>query len=133
MLTLSRRALVGAVTLLAWIPPAVAQEERPCPCAKETHTLKVPRNAQDALKLAEHYDRKAASYREEVAAHRRMVTEALEHTVQLPKGGENPAVKKMREHCEVYIDRAMALAVAAERLADYYRLRADELKDAIAR
>lgn len=129
MLTLASRAVLVAATLLASIPLAAAQEERSCPCAQEGQVLAPPRSAQDALKLARHYDDKAATYREEVAAHRRMVTEALEQTVQLPKGGENPAVKKMREHCEVYIDRAKALAVAAERLADFYRLRAEELKE----
>lgn len=130
MSTLFRRGLcLGVMALLALGSMARAAEKQPCPCAGEAQAVVPPRTAEEALKLAERYDAKAAGYREDAAAHRRMVTEVWERTAQLPKGGEAPAVKRMREHCEVYIDRAKQLAVAAERLADYYRLRAEELKE----
>jgi hypothetical protein len=129
MIRLVRRSLHVTVVLLASVPFAMAQEKQPCPCAGEAQAMMPPRSSEEALKLAERYDRKAAAYREEAAAHRRMVTEVIEKTAPPIKGAENPAVKKMREHCEVYIDRAKQLAVAAERLADYYRLRAEELKE----
>lgn len=119
----------AGLLMVAPSPFASAQEKQPCPCADEAQAVAPPRNAEEAVKLADRYDRKAATYREEAAAHRRMVTEVMERTAPPIRGVENPAVKKMREHCELYIDRAKGLAVAAEGLAGYYRLRAEELKE----
>src|SRR5262245_14314294 len=124
-----RSSLMLAVlaSTVALTTAAKAQDNRPNPCPTESPAITNPTTQAEFLNLVERYDAKAAADRQEASEHRRMIEEARQRTAEL-RGHENPAVTKMREHCKVYIDRAEKLAAAAERLADYYRLRAEELK-----
>jgi hypothetical protein len=116
-----------AVSAFAAGSVRAAQEGTSKPCVVDEQLVADPQTPEDFLKLVERYEAKASAYREEATRHRRMIEETRQRTAEV-RGRENPAVVQMRAHCKEYIDRAEKLAAAADRLADYYRLRADELK-----
>ncbi len=79
--------------------------------------------------MAESYRKKAAAYREEAAFHRKMFADYKARVAAIPKSSmENPYIRKMREHCEVFIKDAERLAVDADKFAEYHHFRAEELR-----
>lgn len=91
--------------------------------------MKVPQTAQDHRDLAEHYQKKAAEYRQEIETHKKMLAEFSKRVAKNPKDpGENPYIKKMRLHCEKYISAAENLAREADEMAKFHTFRAKELE-----
>lgn len=115
---------------------AQVEKQKPCDCAataseRSADALKLPQTPDDHLALARGYDAKAARYREEAQAHRRMLAEEVQHASGPPRKGaslEPGWLAKKREHCEGYIWAADQLAAEASKFAEYHRLRAAELQ-----
>jgi hypothetical protein len=91
--------------------------------------MKAPQTAQEHRARAEEYEKKAAEYRSEAAAHQKMLKDYSKTVARNPKDtGENAYIRKMRLHCEKYIKAAEALAVEAEEMAKYHKMRAKEME-----
>src|SRR6266508_2614052 len=111
--TTTMRLLIGVVALMLtaglsiW---GVAQD------AKQDHSA----HAQEM---------KAAEYRKEAEAHKKMLADYSKTVARNPKDtGENAYIKKMRLHCEKYINAAEALAQEADEMAKYHTMRAKEME-----
>ena len=102
--------------------------------AKQDHSahaqeMKAPQTAQEHLERAEQYRKKAAEYRKEAEAHKKMLADYSKTVARNPKDtGENAYIKKMRLHCEKYINAAEALAQEADEMAKYHTMRAKEME-----
>ena len=102
--------------------------------AKQDHSahaqeMKAPQTAQEHRERAEQYRKKAAEYRKEAEAHKKMLADYSKTVARNPKNtGENAYIKKMRLHCEKYINAAEALAQEAEEMAKYHTMRAKEIE-----
>jgi uncharacterized protein HemX len=127
----TRRLLIGVVTLMLTAGLSIwgmAQE------AKQDHSahaqeMKTPQTAQEHRERAEQYRKKAAEYRKEAEAHKKMLTDYSKTVARNPKDtGENAYIKKMRLHCEKYINAAETLAQEADEMAKYHTLRAKEIE-----
>lgn len=127
---------IGRVTVAA-IPLAVMLAAGAAPqtstsamaVAGATASLKLPSTPEEHDAMAESYRKKAASYREEAAFHRKMFIDYKARVAVIPKSSmENPFIRKMREHCEVFIKDAERLAVDADKFAEYHHFRAEELR-----
>lgn len=91
--------------------------------------MKAPQTAQEHRARAEEYEKKAAEYRGEAAAHRKMLADYSKTVARNPKDtGENAYIRKMRLHCEKYSKAAEALAVEAEEMAKFHKMRAKEME-----
>ncbi|MBL8207894.1 MAG: hypothetical protein JNM09_26915 [Blastocatellia bacterium] len=91
--------------------------------------MKAPQTAQEHRARAEEYEKKAAAYRSEAAAHQKMLKDYSKTVARNPKDtGENAYIRKMRLHCEKYSKAAEALAVEADEMAKYHKMRAKELE-----
>lgn len=123
-------AALLAVPLALGGSPALASAQTPAPpAAEKKETVKLPETPQEHLAMSEEYKKKAVTYREEAAFHRKMLADYKAQVRPDPRQAfENPYVKKMRIHCEAYIKDAEALAADAEKFADFHRLRAAELQ-----
>ena len=129
--TTTMRLLIGVV---AWMLTAglsiwgVAQD------AKQDHSahaqeMKAPQTAQEHRERAEQYRKKAAEYRKEAEAHKKMLADYGKTVARNPKDtGENAYIKKMRLHCEKYINAAEALAQESDEMAKYHSMRAKEME-----
>jgi uncharacterized protein HemX len=102
--------------------------------AKQDHSahaqeVKAPQTAQEHRDRAEQYRKKAAEYRTEAQAHKKMLADYNKTVARNPKDtGENAYIKKMRLHCEKYINAAEALAQEADEMAKYHTMRAKEVE-----
>jgi uncharacterized protein HemX len=102
--------------------------------AKQDHSahaqeMKAPQTAQEHRERAEQYRKKAAEYRKEAEAHKKMLADYSKTVARNPKDtGENAYIKKMRLHCEKYINAAEALAQEADEMAKYHTMRAKEME-----
>jgi hypothetical protein len=102
--------------------------------AKQDHSahaqeMKAPQTAQEHRERAEQYQKKAAEYRKEAEAHKKMLTDYSKTVARNPKDtGENAYIKKMRLHCEKYINAAEGLAQEADEMAKYHTMRAKEIE-----
>ena len=129
--TTTMRLLIGVVALMLtaglsiW---GVAQD------AKQDHSahaqeMKAPQTAQEHRERAEQYRKKAAEYRKEAEEHKKMLADYGKTVARNPKDtGENAYIKKMRLHCEKYINAAEALAQEADEMAKYHSMRAKEME-----
>ncbi|HEY9430728.1 MAG TPA: hypothetical protein VI260_04500 [Blastocatellia bacterium] len=129
--TTTMRLLIGVVALMLtaglsiW---GVAQD------AKQDHSahaqeMKAPQTAQEHRERAEQYRKKAAEYRKEAEAHKKMLADYGKTVARNPKDtGENAYIKKMRLHCEKYINAAEALAQESDEMAKYHSMRAKEME-----
>ncbi len=120
-------ALLVTATLISPVPRASATPQVSSAPTVAEPTPKIPVTAQDHLDMATAYQKKAASYRDEAAMHRKMYADYKKSAVGV-KGQENPWVRKMREHCDRYIKDAEALAADADKFAEFHSLRAAELQ-----
>jgi hypothetical protein len=85
--------------------------------------------AADHLALAKKYTDKATDYRKEAADHKTMAEEYKKGTAGPSKSGTpNPWAKKMEAHCSKIAKDAEALAVDAEKMAEFHAARAKELQ-----
>jgi hypothetical protein len=81
------------------------------------------------------YREKAASYRAEAEMHRKMLAEyetkrvSPSHKTTGTGRRKSPWIAKMRTHCNGYIEAAEEFAVEADRFAEFYRMRGEEMKD----
>ena len=125
--------LAGALTLLLGIAaPALSRGEG----AKQDHSahasgqeMKIPQTAQDHHELAARYQKKAAEYRQEIEMHKKMLAEYSKRVARNPKDpGENPYIRKMRLHCEKYINATESAAREADEMAKFHTFRARELE-----
>jgi hypothetical protein len=124
-----------ASVLTLWIGLAVPVSSRG-EGAKQDHSghasgqeMKIPQTAKDHYELAERYQKKAAEYRQEVEMHKKMLAEFNKRVAKNPKDtGENPYIRKMRLHCEKYINAAENLAREADEMARFHTLRAKEME-----
>ena len=111
-------SFVVAVLLLAGVSAARAE-------------MKIPSTSEDYLALAKQYREKAETYRKEANEHRDMAETAKKSHVTSQHeahGNKNPGVDKMVKHCKAIAAKADALALENEKAADFYELRAKELK-----
>ncbi|HEX4949889.1 MAG TPA: hypothetical protein VFZ34_24700 [Blastocatellia bacterium] len=91
--------------------------------------MKAPQTAQEHRARADEYEKKAAEHRNEAAAHQKMLKDYSKTVARNPKDtGENAYIRKMRLHCEKYIKAAEALAVEAEEMAKFHKMRAKEIE-----
>lgn len=97
------------------------------PSAEKGERVKAPVTPEQQLAKAEEYKKKAAAYRADAAAHRKMYADFLGRAVT-ERPDEDPDRKAMRIHCEGYIDKADALANEAENFAAFHLMRANELR-----
>lgn len=119
-----RSALVSAQTA-----PAPTPTPKATTSPQKDQTVRRPMTAAEHLAKAEEYKKKAAMYRAEVATHRKMLEDYARDRLFIVEGMvEDPDVVKMSQHCEAYIKPAEALAIEAEKFADYHRMRAAELE-----
>ena len=121
-------AAVLALGIALAAPGAFALPQSATPPSEGAQAPKVAVTAEDHLAKAAEYRKKAASYREEAAMHRKMYADYKMTVAINPKAPENPWLRKMREHCDRYIKDAEALAVDAEKFAEYHGFRAAELQ-----
>jgi len=102
--------------------------------AKQDHSahvqeMKAPQTAQEHRERAEQYQKKAAEYRKEAEAHKKMLADYSKTVAKNPKDtGENAYIRKMRLHCEKYINAAEALAQESDEMAKYHTMRAKEME-----
>jgi hypothetical protein len=124
----TRITLVTALFILA-----VAAFNSPAPAQDHSghqsgHEMKAPQTAQEHRDRAENYKKKAAEYRAEAESHKKMLADYGKGVAKTPKDtGENPYVKKMRLHCEKYINAAETLAREADEMARFHEMRAKEM------
>jgi hypothetical protein len=126
-LVISLLSLLLAVAIPAW---SRAQE------TKQDHSghavsqeMKIPQTPQDHRELAERYQKKAAEYRQEIEMHKKMLADFSKRVARNPKDTlENPYLKKMRLHCEKYINATERAAREAEEMAKFHTFRAKELE-----
>jgi hypothetical protein len=125
----TRITLVAALLILA-----VAAFNSPAPAQDQSghqsgHEMKAPQTAQEHRDRAENYKKKAAEYRAEAESHKKMLADYSKGVAKTPKDrGENPYVKKMRLHCEKYINAAETLAREADEMARFHEMRAKEME-----
>ena len=116
-----------AVALVAGAAPQTSASAMAV--AGATPAVKLPSTPEEHDAMAESYRKKAASYREEAAFHRKMFADYKARVAVIPKSSmENPFIRKMREHCEVFIKDAERLALDADKFAEYHHFRAEELR-----
>jgi hypothetical protein len=125
IITKTTRIVVAAALIFAVITPnypALAQEH-------SGHEMKAPQTAQEHRDRAEQYRKKAAEYRVEAESHKKMLADYSKGVAKNPKDtGENAYIKKMRLHCEKYINAAENLAREADEMAKYHEMRAKEVE-----
>ena len=118
--------------LLAFASPVLSRAQE----SKQDHSghaarqeVKIPQTVQDHLDLAERYRKRAAEYRQEIDMHKKMLAEYSKGVAKNPKyPGENPYIRKMRLHCEKYINAAEGFAREAGEMAKFHTFRARELE-----
>jgi hypothetical protein len=128
-----RSLLAGAVSimLLAGFPfvSGAHSTEQDRPDQRPAPEISIPHTAQEHRERAEQYRKKAAEYRQEAENHRKMLVEYTKTVATLPKErGENAYIKRMRLHCEKYINDAESLARDADEMAKWHLMRARELE-----
>jgi hypothetical protein len=127
--TTTMRLLIGVVALMLTSGLSIwgmAQDAKQQHSAQE---MKAPQTAQEHRDRAEQYRKKAAEYRNEAEAHKKMLADYSKTVARSPKEtGENAYIKKMRLHCEKYINSAEALAQEADEMAKYHTMRAKEME-----
>jgi hypothetical protein len=112
--------------LAAFNYPAPAQDH---PGHQSGQEMKAPQTAQEHRERAECYKKKAAEYRAEAESHKKMLADYSKGVAKNPKDtGENPYVKKMRLHCEKYVNAAEGLAREADEMAKFHEMRAKEVE-----
>ncbi len=122
-------AALLAFPLALGASPAAAGRPQTPPAAEKKEAARLPETPDEHLAMSGEYRKKAATFREEAAYHRKMLADYKAQVRPDPRQGfENPYVKKMRLHCEAYIKNADALAADAAKFAEYHRLRAAELQ-----
>ena len=90
--------------------------------------LKVPETAEQHLRLASDYRKRAAELRLEADLHRQMMTAYSRGVAETPKGTAKPWWSKQRRHCERLIRQAESLAKELQSFAEYHTRRAAELE-----
>jgi hypothetical protein len=123
-ITVVAALLTLAVAALNYPTPAQDHSGR-----QSGQEMKAPQTAQEHRERAEYYKKKADEYRVEVASHKKMLADYSKGVAKTPKDtGENPYVKKMRLHCEKYINAAENLAREADEMAKFHEMRAKEVE-----
>jgi hypothetical protein len=73
--------------------------------------------------------KKAVEYRAEADSHKKMLADYSKGVAKNPKDtGENPYIRKMRVHCEKYINAAENLARETDEMAKHHEMRAKEME-----
>ena len=136
--TLQVLAIIGAIAV--W--PAVAGATEPT--GEQTSTsamqLAVPHTPQEHLARADYYKKKAAEYRAEADAHRKMLEDYHKKHPDIPwldgegqelpppHGTEIAMVTKERKHCAEYISALNQVTEEADRFAEFHRMSAEEMR-----
>jgi hypothetical protein len=106
--------------------PAAPPSQTPI-ASQKVGAAKIAVTAEDHLAKAEEYKKKAAAYRAEATVHYKMLA-AYKGEAKDTYGNEDPKHAEMRIHCEGYISKAEALAIEAEKFADFHRTWAAEMQ-----
>ena len=136
-------AAVGALLAVAQQPPPP-----PSPLSEDEVTgVHFPHTAEDHLAVADDYTRKAEEHRKEADRHRRMLAAyerfardfAAQPAPPRKRGKTFPSEKRAkpsndpvaeyRAHCGTYTRGAEMLADEADKLAEFHRARARELRE----
>ncbi len=126
-LLISALSLILAMSVPVWSHGQEARQDHSSHAPEEQ--IKIPQTPQDHRDLAERYQKNAAEYRQEIDMHKKMLADYRKGVAKPPKETrENPYIKKMRLHCEHYIEAAQALAREADEMAKFHVLRARELE-----
>lgn len=130
------RALVAIIfammagTAVAAVPRGATEATRESD--KQEAVVDVPRTAEEHLARAASYREKAAQFRREAEAHRKMFVEYDKKqgspAVKNKMGREEPWIVKMRQHCDSYIKEAEKMASEAEQFAEFHRMRGEEMR-----
>lgn len=92
----------------------------------------VPHTAEEHLARAASYREKAAQFRGEAEAHRKMFAEYDRKqgspAMKSKMGREEPWIATMRQHCDAYIRQADKMAAEAEQFAEFHRMRGEEMR-----
>lgn len=143
-------AIAGLAAFVLTSLLAVAQQPAPKPSPlpeDEVTGVHFPHTAEDHLAVADDYTRRAAEHRREADLHRRMLAAyerfardlATQPAPPRKRGKTFPyqerakpskdAVAEYRVHCETYRRGAEMLADEADKLAEFHRTRARELRE----
>ncbi len=99
------------------------------PPSPEKAEVRIAQTAEEHEAKADLYQKKILEYRKEVEEHRLMLARYKKQVAQNPKQPfEDSYLKKMRLHCEKYINAAEALIREAEKMSEFHRLRAAETR-----
>jgi hypothetical protein len=131
VVTQTTRPLVLAALLALGLGTSsvLASPKIPTSAAEKKESVMLPKTPEEYLATADEYKKKAAAYRAEAAAHRKMLEQYKEGFPAVEgQLDEDSYVKKMRLHCEGFINKAEALATETEKFGDFYRERAAELR-----
>jgi hypothetical protein len=125
--------LASAMTLMLSLAIPILSRGEGAPQDHSSHAvgqeIKIPQTAKDHYELAERYQKKAAEYRQEIEMHKKMLADYSNGVVKNPKDtSENPYIKKMRLHCEKYINAVENMEQEAAEMAKFHTLRAKELE-----
>ena len=129
--TTTMRLLISAVALILIAGLSILGMAQDAKQGHSAHAqeMKAPQTAQEHRERAEQYQKKAAEYRKEAEAHKKMLADYSKTVARNPKDtGENAHIRKMRLHCEKYINAAEALAQEADEMTKYHTMRAKEME-----
>lgn len=133
-MTAAVRALVASIFVAATALAAAPQEADQAAKQSDDHEAApgVPQTAEEHLARAGSYREKAAQYRREAEAHRKMFADYDKRqgspALRSKLGREEPWIAKMRQHCDSYIKEAEKMAAEAERFAEFHRMRGEEMR-----
>lgn len=125
---LRKYLLATGLLVLALAAPSGGVAARAEETGGSAFEVKVPQTAAEHLAMAETYKKKAADYRKDAESHREMLADYKKGVAISSKGPENPWLKRMRVHCEGFINDAERLAKEADAFADYHTKRGQELQ-----
>jgi molybdenum-dependent DNA-binding transcriptional regulator ModE len=100
--------------------------------AENVSEVTLPASPQEHLALAEQYDQKARSAREEAAYHRAMEQAAKRKVGHSRRRRGRAGYEQMRRHCQSIIRNAERLAKDMEKLAALHRQMAQEVDAGLA-
>lgn len=130
------RALVAAIfgmtagAAIAAVPQPADETGRKSD--KQEAVADVPHTAEEHLARATSYREKAAQFRREAEAHRKMFVEYDKKqgapALKSKMGREEPWIANMRQHCDSYIRQADKMAGEAEQFAEFHRMRGEEMR-----
>lgn len=89
---------------------------------------KVPTTKEDHLSIAKKYETMATDEEKLIQEHTDMKKDYKANQASLPKQNREKALMEMEEHCDAIINEAKKLSTEYRAIAQWHKLRAEELK-----